>query len=109
MAVTSDHQGAGADVQPEDGLPVLYRSEGPLLRLVCPGGQVGGLLHVTCPHASTHTRKHTRMRTRKNTRMRTRKHTRKHTRMRTDARTDAHTQTLTSLSMFIDVDNVAIA
>lgn len=43
-----DHQGAGADVPPKDRLPIMCGTEGPLLWLVCPGGQV----------SSTHTHAH---------------------------------------------------
>lgn len=35
-----DHQGAGADVPPKERLPIMCGAEGPILWLVCPGGQV---------------------------------------------------------------------
>lgn len=43
-----DHQGASADVPQTEGLPIMRGTEGPLLWLVCPGGQV----------RNTHSHKH---------------------------------------------------
>lgn len=43
-----DHQGAGADVPAKERLPIMCGAEGPILRLVCPRGQ------VWIAHAHTH-------------------------------------------------------
>lgn len=52
----ADHQGAGADVPPKERLPILCGNEGPLLWLVCPGGQVRIThMHACSTHAHTHT------------------------------------------------------
>lgn len=47
-----DHQSAGADVPPKDRLPILRGTEGSLLWLVCPGGQVRIINTLT--HTHTH-------------------------------------------------------
>ena len=38
--MSADHQGSGPDLPTEDRLPVLHVPEGPVLRLVRPGGKV---------------------------------------------------------------------
>lgn len=45
-----DHQGASADVPPNEGLPIMRGTEGPVLWLVCPGGQVRAM-HAHLIHA----------------------------------------------------------
>lgn len=49
-----DHQGAGADVPPKERLPIMCGAEGPILRLVCPRGQV----RIAHTHAHTHSPMH---------------------------------------------------
>lgn len=40
LPTSADHQGSGADLPPEERLPGLHGPEGPVLRLVRPGGKV---------------------------------------------------------------------
>lgn len=49
-----DHQGAGADVPPKERLPIMCGAEGPILRLVCPRGQV----RIAGAHTHTHSQMH---------------------------------------------------
>ena len=51
---SADHQGAVADVPPKERLPIMCGNEGPLLWLVCPGGQV----RITHTHTYTNTLMH---------------------------------------------------
>lgn len=46
----ADHQGAGADVPPQERLPIMCHNGGSILWLVCPGGQVRHTHTQRCAH-----------------------------------------------------------